>query len=101
MESTSKEPVVPLDYIRGLIVAQGGKCAITGLPLDPRDVNADHIIPLSRKELSPGRGQDNIWLVHKKVNAMKGGMTYEELVDLAKLIVEHQELAATLLVDAH
>lgn len=97
MENRTREPVVPLEYIRGLIVAQGGRCAITGLPLDPKEVNADHIIPLSRKELSPSRGPNNVWLVHKKINAMKGGLTYDELVELATLIVEHQKMSQDLL----
>ncbi len=81
---------MPLEHIRGLVVAQQGRCAISGLPLDPRDVNADHINPLSRKELSPSRGIANVWLVHKKINAMKGSLTYDELVAFAKLLVEHE-----------
>lgn len=97
MENRKRDPVVPMEHIRGLIVAQGGRCAITGLPLDPREVNADHIVPLSRKELSPSKGPDNVWLVHKKINAMKGGLTYDELVELAMLIVEHQKRAQNLL----
>jgi 5-methylcytosine-specific restriction endonuclease McrA len=88
---------IPLDYIRGLIVLQNGNCAITGMPLDPQDVNADHVIPLSRKDHSPNTGGDNIWLVHKKVNAMKGTMTYEELVKMAKLIIDHHEKSLALL----
>lgn len=88
---------IPLDHIRGLVVLQSGKCAITGLPLDPQEVNADHVIPLSRKEKSPSVGADNIWLVHKKVNAMKGTMTYDEMVDMAKLIIKHHEKSLSLL----
>jgi hypothetical protein len=34
-------------------------------------------------------GKDNIWLVHKKVNAMKGTMTYDELVEMACTILDH------------
>lgn len=97
MENRKRDPVVPMEHIRGLIVAQGGRCAITGRPLDPREVNADHIIPLSRKELSPSKGPANVWLVHKQINAMKGSLTYEELVELAILIVEHQKRAQNLL----
>jgi hypothetical protein len=86
-----------MEHIRGLVVAQGGRCAITGLPLDPREVNADHIVPLSRKELLPSKGPENVWLVHKKINAMKGGLTYDELVELAIFIVEHQKVSQDLL----
>lgn len=97
MESKPPSRVIPLDYIRGLVVTQGGRCAITGLPLDPQEVNADHITPLSRKELSPTGGPENVWLVHKKVNAMKGSMSYDELVQMARTIVDHAEASRSLL----
>ena len=89
MEAKPAKKVIPLDYIRGLLVAQGGRCAITGLPLDPQDVNADHILPLSREELSPTKSEENIWLVHKKVNAMKGTMTYDEFVRMCRMVLGH------------
>ncbi|MGD9873656.1 MAG: HNH endonuclease [Kiritimatiellia bacterium] len=90
METQSNRKVIPLDYIRGLLVAQGGRCAITGMPLDPQDVNADHIVPLSREELSPTKSQENIWLVHKKVNAMKGTMTYTEFLQMCQMVLDHR-----------
>lgn len=88
---------IPLDYIRGLIVAQGGRCAISGRPLDPRQVNADHITPLSRTTLSPSMNQTNVWLVHKSVNAMKGTLTYDELIEIARTILQHHEQSMELL----
>lgn len=89
MEAKPDRRVIPLDYIRGLLVAQGGRCAITGLTLDPQDVNADHILPLSREELSPTKTEENIWLVNKKVNAMKGTMTYDEFVRMCQMVLDH------------
>ena len=81
---------VPLRIIRGLLVKQRGRCAITGVPLDPVEVNGDHIIPLSRRELDPSFGADNIWIVNKRINAMKGAMTYDELVEMARSILNHE-----------
>lgn len=81
---------VPVNIIRGLLVEQRGRCAITGIPLDPVDVSGDHIIPLSRQELNPSDGADNLWLVDKRVNAMKGTMTYDELLEMARLILDHE-----------
>jgi|688.fasta_scaffold598049_1 hypothetical protein len=97
METKEHSKSIPLDYIRGLIVAQEAKCAITGFPLDPLEVNADHVIPLSREELAPSRQADNIWLVHKKINAMKGTMTYEELVNACRAVLDHHSASVTLL----
>ena len=81
---------VPLKFIRGLLVKQRGRCAITGVPLDPAEVNGDHIIPLSRRELNPSDGGDNLWVVDKRINAMKGAMTYDELVEMARLVLDHE-----------
>ena len=94
-----KEPVktVPISYLRGLIVMQNGKCAISGKPLLQNEVNADHIIPLSRDDLSPGLGETNIWLVHRVINTMKGTRTYDELIEACKLILEHEMEARSLL----
>ena len=97
MEKKKTKHTIPLDFIRGLIVEQKGKCAITGLPLNPQEVNADHIIPLSRKELSPSVEEENIWLVHKKANTMKGTMSYAEFVDMCKAVLEHYEESNRLL----
>jgi len=92
-----EKKTIPLDYIRGLLIAQGGMCAITGLPLDPHEVNADHIVPLSREELGPTAAADNIWLVYKKVNAMKGTMTYHEFVEMCRAVLSHHEETGRLL----
>lgn len=97
METTAKHKVIPLDYIRGLLVAQGGRCAITGMPLDPQEVNADHILPLSREDMSPTKTEENIWLVHKRVNAMKGTMTYDEFVRMCRMVLDYHSEAQALL----
>ena len=60
------------------------------MALDPTDTNADHVVPLSRKELNPAEGTENIWIVNKTVNAMKGALTYDEFVEIAKLVVSHE-----------
>jgi hypothetical protein len=88
---------ISLSYIRALVIEQEGRCAITGLPLDPSDVNGDHIVPISRSELSPPPGKKNIWLVAKRINTMKGTMNYDELVDTARLIIAHEERSRILI----
>lgn len=97
MEKHVDSAVIPLDLIRGLIVLQKGRCAITGIPLNPLEVNGDHIIPLSRTNLNPSHGSNNLWLVHKSVNSMKGTMTYDELVHMAKTIIAHENITRQLL----
>lgn len=43
--------------------------------------------------------KDNIWLVHKSVNSMKGTLTYDELVEIARTIIKHHEKSKQLLED--
>ncbi len=97
MEKKMTKKTIPLDYIRGLIIAQNGSCAITGIPLDPKEVNADHIIPLSREKLKPSVEEDNIWLVHKRINSMKGTMTYSEFIEACQAVIDHHETTIALL----
>jgi len=88
---------ISLGHIRALLILQQGRCAISGVPLEPSDVNGDHIIPISRKDISPPSNKHNLWLVSKRVNAMKGTMTYDELVEMAKLIISNEATARRLL----
>jgi len=95
--SKGKQKIIPVAYIRSLLVAQDGKCAITGTKLNPNDVNADHIIPGSRSELRPLFDESNIWLVHKYINSMKCTMTYDELIEACHLILKHEQETRVLL----
>ena len=70
---------------------------MTGFPLHPKEVNADHVIPLSRQDLDPSDAEDNIWIVDKRVNSMKGSMTYDELIDVCKDVINHHEKSLELL----
>jgi CRISPR/Cas system Type II protein with McrA/HNH and RuvC-like nuclease domain len=88
---------IPISYIRGLLITQNGRCAISGVKLHPHELNADHIVPLSRVDLSPTLNEKNIWLVHKSINAMKGTLTYSELIDFCHLILKNQEASKQLL----
>ena len=88
---------VPLNLIRGLLIEQQGRCAVTGIALDPAQVNGDHIIPLSRRELKPPDGAKNLWIVTKRINAMKGTMTYNELVEASRLVMDHEEKSRNLI----
>ena len=99
MEKIGKVSSIPMDHIRGLLVAQGGRCAITGTPLDPTVSSADHITPLSRVELAPTMDKDNVWVVHKSVNTVKGNMTYDELIEMARKILDHHQRSMSLLQD--
>ena len=72
--------------IRTLLIKQKGRCAISGLKITPKNVSLDHITPLARTEFKKDKAYGKAWLVHKKINALKGTLTMNELYDTLKLI---------------
>lgn len=76
--------------IRSLLIAQKGRCALSGEKLKPTDVTLDHIIPISRTDLSKKKGYGQPWLVSKKVNTLKGALTLDELYDIISKINKYK-----------
>lgn len=67
-------------------------CYLTGLPIDLQDSKAyqlDHKIPKSR---GGDNSLENCGLVCRRANMSKSDMTYEEYVELCKLVISHYEL---------
>jgi 5-methylcytosine-specific restriction endonuclease McrA len=93
----ASDKTIPIAYIRGLLKAQNGRCALSGKQLTPHDATVDHIVALSRTELAPSFGKENIWLAHKKFNAMKGTMTYEEFIEACQMVLAYQVAGKKLL----
>ena len=77
--------------IRTLLIKQKGRCALTGIKIKPSTVSLDHIIPLSRGEFSKKKGYGKAWLVDKKINALKGSLTLEELYKFISLINKNKK----------
>ena len=93
-------PRVPIsvNHLRGLLKRQKGRCAITNQKMTPEMVTADHIIPVSRNTQTL-HNQQNVWLVHKDVNTMKGALDYEELIKISKMILSNEKRTRNLLGD--
>ena len=72
--------------IRKLLHIQNGRCAISGVKLDPKKVSIDHIIPLSRKEFMNDPLFGKYWLVDAKINKLKGALTLDELYEVIENI---------------
>ena len=77
--------------IRSMLIAQNGRCALSGEKLDPTTVTLDHIIPISRKDLSKKKGYGQPWLVSKKANTLKGALTLSELYELISKINKNKK----------
>ena len=82
--------VLDRSMIRSLLIAQNGRCALTGEKLKPTDVTLDHIIPVSRRDYAKKKGYGEAWLVSKKVNTLKGALTLDELYETISQINKYK-----------
>lgn len=75
---------ISLEFVDALWEAQGGRCALTGLDMkkNPRSWSIDRI------DNDEGYTSDNVHLVDKRVNMMKGTLSIVEFVDLCKMVAE-------------
>ena len=88
---------VRVSDLRSILLAQNGRCAISGKPLEPEDCSLDHIVPLSRPNLNPNDDASNVWLVCKDINRMKGALSYDELVSLCRKILANENITRSLM----
>jgi 5-methylcytosine-specific restriction endonuclease McrA len=59
------------------------RCALSGLLLDPDDASLDHIVPIAR---GGPNVMENVQIVHREINAMKGAMDTKRFVELCRLV---------------
>lgn len=68
-----------------LLIRQDKRCAISGVELTTETVSIDHIVPLSK---GGEHVMQNVHLVHRVINRMKGTMGHEELLDWCRKIAQ-------------
>ena len=83
--------------VRSLLIAQNGRCAISGEKIKPSDVALDHIMPVSRREFKNKKEYGQGWLVSKKVNALKNTLTLDELYHLIDKIKNNKKTTKKIL----
>lgn len=69
---------------QALYEKQGGRCALTGRPIDRSNMHLDHRVP--RAKGGPGT-LDNLQWLHKDVNAMKHALSQDEFIALCEEVV--------------
>lgn len=73
-----------------VVERQGGLCALTGRRLRPEIANIDHVVPLVRG----GRHElENLQVVHKDANRMKGSLSNAEFVAICREVAAHADRA--------
>ncbi len=78
---------IKMNHIEKLFDEQGGKCALTALPISFTDNTAS----LDRIDSSKGYIKDNVQWVHKDVNRMKNEYDMNYFLNMCKLIVENHK----------
>lgn len=68
-------------------------CKLTGsdLTYNPKVKLSDNILSIDRIDSNKGYIENNIQLVHKDVNMMKGSLTQERFIELCKMVASHNK----------
>lgn len=86
------EFTITVNEIWEMFLAQGGMCALTGVPIYFKIKEEEGIVrqtaSLDRIDSKKGYTIDNVWWVHKDVNRVKNAYSLPQLVDICYRIVE-------------
>ena len=82
-----------IEFLQELWDRQGGRCAISGLPIEHinKKVYQGQTASLDRIDSSKGYTEDNVQWVHKTINFMKLEMTTKEFVSMCKIVSNNQD----------
>ncbi len=75
-----------IDFIWDMYVTQDKKCALSGLEIEWSERGRTSTVSIDRIDNSKGYLTNNIHLVHKDVNMMKGRLSLERFIELCKAI---------------
>jgi hypothetical protein len=69
---------IDINYVANLFVKQNYKCSLSNLPISIRGDFKYITASIDRIDNSKGYTQENIQLVHKRINMMRGSLTVDE-----------------------
>lgn len=75
-----------IEFVDALYELQEGRCAFSGLPIQWSEVNWNHSASIDRIDNERGYLPDNVQLVHKEINMMRGSLSPERFVELCALV---------------
>jgi len=82
---------VTIDEAWALFLGQGGRCAVSGLPITLSSVPPHGTASLDRIDSRFPYTKGNVWWVHKDINIMKSSHDLRHFVELCRAVVEYQE----------
>lgn len=86
---------ITIEYIWDLYLKQDRRCALSGLPIIfvkkySRECKKQ-TVSVDRIDSTKGYTEDNIQLVHKTVNVMKGSLSNKEFYNFCKILVDYNK----------
>lgn len=85
----NKQWAITADEAIDVFEGQGGRCALTGMPLVTDGPFNDITASLDRIDNGAGYLVGNIQWVHKSVNFMRGDMPLDEFVEACRTVASH------------
>jgi len=76
------------EFIDSMYQEQDGLCAYSGLPIGWSVVGWDHTASLDRIDNDMGYQDDNVQLVHKEINMMRGSLSTDRFKELCVLVTD-------------
>ena len=82
------------EHIYALWVLQEGACALSGIPLKMHRTSQDPdgTVSIDRIDNDRGYHPDNVQLVHKQINLMRGPLSVDQFVALCASVSIHNEI---------
>lgn len=79
---------IDIEFVNAMYEEQDGLCVYSGLPISWSVKGWDHTASLDRIDNDKGYTEDNVQLVHKEVNMMRGSLDDERFKELCVLIAD-------------
>lgn len=76
------------EFIWDLLLKQDNKCYFTGVEITFKDKTAS----IDRIDNNIGYEEDNVVMVHKRINVMRGNLTVDDFINICKLVGNNNSL---------
>lgn len=86
-EGTDSQPPTARG-LKARLEFNGFRCEFSGCELQPETISIEHVKPLCRGGL---HSHENVVVVHKVINRMKGELTLDEFVGWCSLVANHNQ----------
>ncbi len=82
---------ITIEDVALILFEQFSRCALSGVEISAKGDLKTITASIDRIDNSIGYTKENIQLVHKKINMMRGTLTVEEFIDFCKSVSTWQE----------